>query len=307
MPIPDFQTLMRPLLAILADGGDHAMNDLTKALCNEFHLNDAERVQKLPSGQQTVIGNRVAWAKAHLKMADLIKQPGRGLVQITSAGRSALEANKDRIDLKVLKAIPAYQEAVSRWKQAESDPSDAANGPNEQETPKERIDAAYRVLRDTLAEEVLDKVRAASPRFFEDLVVKLLVAMGYGGSLEDAGKRIGRGGDGGVDGIINEDRLGLDVVCIQAKRWESTVGRPIVQAFVGSLDYYRSRKGVLITTASFSKDARDYVDRIEGKKVVLIDGVTLADLMIEYNIGVSVAETYHLKRVDHDFFSEEPD
>ena len=198
---------------------------------------------------------------------------------------------------------PTYLEFVK--KTPETDHSNGENHEDEAKTPKEVIDSAYKTLRAALAKELLEKVRSSSPLFFEEIVVRLLVAMGYGGSLADAGQRIGKSGDGGIDGIIKEDRLGLDVVCIQAKRWESTVGRPVVQAFVGSMEMYRARKGVLLTTSGFSSDALDYVNRIESKKVVLIDGETLSDLLIDYNIGVSVAETYLVKKVDLDFFNEE--
>ena len=294
---------MLPLLELVADGKDHLMKDVTRGVANRFELSEDERRQLLPSGQQTIISNRVAWAKAHMKMAGLLENPVRGYIRISSVGRELLEKKPGRIDLRVLRQYPSYLEFVK--KSQTSDQTGDENHVNEPKTPKEVIDSAYKTLRAALAEELLEKVRASSPQFFEEVVVRLLVAMGYGGSLIDAGQRIGRSGDGGVDGIIKEDRLGLDVVCIQAKRWEGTVGRPVVQAFVGSMEMYRARKGVLLTTSSFSADAEDYVNRIESKKVVLIDGETLSDLMIDYNIGVSVAETYLVKKVDLDFFNEE--
>ena len=303
MPIPDFQTIMLPLLELVADGKDHLMKDVTRGVASRFELSADERRQLLPSGQQTIISNRVAWAKAHMKMAGLLENPVRGYIRISSVGRELLEKKPGRIDLRILRQYPSYLEFVK--KSQTSDQTGDENHVSEPKTPKEVIDSAYRTLRAALAKELLEKVRASSPQFFEEVVVRLLVAMGYGGSLIDAGQRIGRSGDGGVDGIIKEDRLGLDVVCIQAKRWESTVGRPVVQAFVGSMEMYRARKGVLLTTSSFSTDAEDYVNRIESKKVVLIDGETLSDLMIDYNIGVSVAETYLVKKVDLDFFNEE--
>ena len=304
MSIPDFQSLMLPILQLLADGKDHAMRDVTSAIISQLGLTAEEIAEKLPSGQQTVIGNRIAWAKAHLKMAELVQSPSRGIVRITKTGETLLKQKPERIDLRLLKTYPAYLKNVTGPERTNGPP---VNGPVVHGTPKEQIESAYLELKTTLAREILDKIKASSPAFFEELVVRLLVGMGYGGSLADAGQRLGRPGDGGIDGIIKEDRLGLDLVCIQAKRWESTVGRPVVQGFVGSMDFHRSRKGVLITTSGFSADAQDYIQRIEGKKVVLIDGSTLAELMIEFNIGVSVAETYQLKKIDHDFFSEDPE
>lgn len=303
MPIPDFQSLMLPLLELVSDGEDHLMKDVTRGLADRFELTEDERRLLLPSGQQTITSNRVAWAKAHMKMAGLLENPVRGYIRISPLGRELLQKKLLKIDLRILRQYPSYLEFVR--KTPTPDPAEGENHVDESKTPKEVIDAAYKTLRAALAKELLEKVRTSSPQFFEEIVVRLLVAMGYGGSLTDAGQRIGRSGDGGVDGIIKEDRLGLDVVCIQAKRWESTVGRPVVQAFVGSMEMYRARKGVLLTTSTFSADAQDYINRIESKKVVLIDGATLSDLMIDYNIGVSVAETYLVKRVDLDFFNEE--
>ncbi len=295
---------MLPILEVVSDGRDHLMRDVTRAVADRFGLSAAERAEMLPSGQQTIISNRVAWAKTHMKMAGLLENPVRGFIRLSPAGRKALDQKPGQIDLKFLRQYPSFIEFTRKSAQP-----DSATEPEVSltKTPKELIDEAYKSLRNALAKELLERVKAGSPRFFEEMVVKLLVAMGYGGSLADAGKRIGGTGDGGIDGIINEDRLGLDVVCIQAKRWEATVGRPVVQGFVGSMDYHRARKGVLVTTSSFSGEARDYVTRIEGKKVVLIDGETLADLMIDYNVGVSVADTYLVKRVDFDFFNEDED
>jgi restriction system protein len=296
--IPDFQSLMLPLLEAVADGRDHVMRDITHRLSDRFGLTEDERRQKLPSGQQGIMSNRVAWAKAHLKMAGLLENPVRGSVRISPAGKEVLNRKPTQIDMKFLRQFPAYAEFTKK---------PPIPVPDEATTPKELMDSAYKTLREALAEDLLEQVKAASPRFFEETVVKLLVAMGYGGSLADAGQRIGRAGDGGVDGIIKEDRLGLDIVCIQAKRWEGTVGRPVVQGFVGSMDYYRARKGVLLTTSSFTADAQDYVNRIEAKKVVLIGGESLAELMIDFGIGVSVSDTYVVKKLDNDFFNEEDD
>ncbi len=297
--------MMLPLLKFVADGKEHLMKDVTRALADQFGLTEDERRQLLPSGQQSLHGNRVAWAKTHMKMAGLLENPVRGSIRISPEGLALLQENPTRIDLRILRRYPSYREFTQKSQAVGAN----ENGSQDEEpkTPKEVIESAYKSLRAALAKELLERVRGSSPAFFEEIVVRLLVAMGYGGSLIDAGQRIGRSGDGGVDGIIKEDRLGLDVVCIQAKRWESTVGRPVVQGFVGSMEIYRARKGVLLTTSTFSADALDYVNRIESKKVVLIDGETLSELMIDYNVGVSVAETYIVKKVDFEFFNEEAD
>jgi restriction system protein len=232
VPIPDFQSLMLPLLEVVSDGKDHLMKDVTRA--DRYELTEDKRRQPLPSGQQTIISNRVAWAKAHMKMAGLIENPLRGYIRISPQGGELLEKKLPKINLRILREYPSYLEFAR--KSQSTGQSEDSNHEDEPKTPREVIDAAYKTLRAALAKELLEKVRGASPAFFEETVVRLLVAMGHGGSLADAGQRIGRSGDGGVDGIIKEDRLGLDVVCIQAKRWEGTVGRPVVQAFVGSLE-----------------------------------------------------------------------
>lgn len=305
MAIPDFQAVMLPVLLAIEDGNDHRMRDVTRWVVDHFGLTDEERGQLLPSGQQSIISNRVAWSKTHLKMAGLLENPIRGSIRLSPLGKTVLAKKPNRIDMKFLRQFPAYLDFVKKSQVAEP-----VNEPTNGETPKtptELLASAYKTLRSALAKELLDRVRNSSPQFFEEIVVKLLVAMGYGGSLADAGQRLGKSGDGGIDGIIKEDRLGLDVICIQAKRWEGTVGRPVVQAFVGSMEMYRARKGVLLTTSAFSPEAGEYVNRIESKKVVLIDGETLAELMIDHNVGVAVADTYLVKKVDYDFFNEEAD
>jgi restriction system protein len=300
MPIPDYQEFMLPVLELLANGQDHRLRDLTKAAADRFKLTDAERAERLPSGQQTVISNRVAWAKTYLKKAGLLANPVRGMVQITDEGKKVLAQKPAKIDNDFLRKYPSFAEFYQKTAPVEI-PDDH---PEITATPEESLESAYGILHDALADELLDKAKSCSPTFFEHLVVDLLVAMGYGGSLADAGQAIGKSGDGGIDGIIKEDKLGLDVVCIQAKRWEKTVGRPEVQAFAGSMEGMRAKKGVLITTASFTKEAKEYVDRIE-RKIVLIDGRTLAELMIEHDIGVATARSYVVKKLDLDYFEGE--
>jgi restriction system protein len=300
--IPDFQTVMLPLLESIADGKNHSVKEVTDRIADVFGLTEEERVRLLPSGQQGIISNRAAWAKTHMKMAGLLENPARGYIRLSALGRQILAAKPPRIEMKFLRQFPAYLAFIKKSQPTE--PSEGGPIVESPKTPKELIDDAYKTLHSAVAEELLEKVRQSTPLFFEEIVVRLLVAMGYGGSLADAGQRIGRSGDGGIDGIIKEDRLGLDLVCIQAKRWEGTVGRPVVQSFVGSMEMYRARKGVLLTTSAFTAEAREFVKVVESKKIVLIDGEMLADLMIDYGVGVSVAESYVVKKVDFDFFNE---
>lgn len=300
MAVPDFQSMMLPLLEAIADGAEHSNAEVANAIARRLSISDEDRQQLLPSGEQTVFTNRVAWAKAHLKKAGLLLSPKRGTLQITADGQK-VAAENPKVNLRFLRSFECYD--WHKIRRLATEPMADADQP-ESATPEEQIEAGWKSLRDELSADILDQVKRCSPQFFERLVVRLLVAMGYGGSLEDAGQVLGRSGDGGIDGIIKEDKLGLDVLCIQAKRWEGTVGRPVVQAFAGSMDGIRARKGVLITTSSFSKDAQDYVGNIE-KKIVLVDGERLAELMIAHNIGVTLARSYDIKRVDSDFFAED--
>lgn len=302
MPIPDYQDFMLPLLEALTDGNERRIRDLTGCLADRFGLTDTERQEVLPSGQQTYVANRVAWAKTYLKKAGLLESPARGIVRITDQGRKVLADRPAEIDTEFLKRFQSFKGFYLR--SVESDGEAVKEELPVTKTPDEVLESSFLDLRAALADELLDQVKGCSPRFFERLVVDLLVAMGYGGSLTDAGQAIGRTGDGGIDGIIKEDKLGLDVVCVQAKRWERTVGRPEVQAFAGSMEGFRARKGVLITTSGFSREAEDYVSRIE-RKIVLIDGRRLADLMIDHDIGVTTARRYTVKRLDSDYFVEE--
>lgn len=307
MPVPDFQSIMLPFLMELRDGQERAVRELTGVLSEHFQLTEADRQQLLPSGEQTLFSNRVAWTKTHLKNAGLIENPTRGKVRIAEAGLKVLAQKPSNINCRYLKQFPSYLSFIGQGTEkpvvgaAESEAvvSDAV------QTPQELIESSYHALRKATTEELLDRLKACSPGFFEIVVVRLLQALGYGATGEAL--VTGKSGDGGIDGVIREDKLGLDVVCVQAKRWtgRDSVGRPEVQAFVGSMDLVRAKKGVVITTANFSRDARDFVDRIEGKKVVLIDGITLASYMIEYNVGVNVTKRYELKEVSDDFFEED--
>ncbi len=303
MTIPDYQSIMLPLLQLAGDGREHVIGDAIERLAEYFQLTDEDRRELLPSGQQARFDNRTHWARTYLKQAGLLESAGRGRFRITSRGSDVLNSRPDFIDnafLRQFDEFRAFQNRGHRNNQTEREGIPVEST----ETPEERLESSYQTLRRGLAQELLQRIMQCSPRFFERLVVQLLVAMGYGGSLQDAGKAIGQSGDGGIDGIIKEDRLGLDALYIQAKRWEGTVGRPVVQTFAGSLQGVRARKGVLITTSTFSKEARDYVERIDSK-IVLIDGEQLAQYMIDFGIGVNEVATYTIKRVDIDYFDEQ--
>ncbi|SOC01036.1 restriction system protein [Alloalcanivorax xenomutans] len=303
MPIPDFQSVMRPMLVSINDGSPKLMAEVQEDVCTHFRLTKEERAQRLPSGKQTYIKNRVGWARTYMKKAGLLTSPGKGLIQITDRGRKAMEDCPERITVRYLKNYQEFVDFHTRSPREEN--TERQDVETSSDTPDEQLQQAHTSLMESLADELLDTITAATPSFFEKLVVDLMLAMGYGGSREDAGQATRYTSDGGIDGIIKEDPLGLDVIYLQAKRYtEKVVGRPEVQGFAGALDMQRARKGVFITTSKFSGDARDYVGRIE-KKIVLIDGQELAKLMIQYNLGVGIKETYEVKQVDSDYFNEE--
>lgn len=304
MAVPDFQSLMLPLVEFAADGQEHSLNEAREFLAKRLGVTDEEREELLPSGRQAVFDNRVAWAKTYLQQAGLLNSSRRAHFQITDRGRQILAEKPDKIDIKLLDRFPEFVEfRYPAQKQQQSTSAPAAEC-QENITPEEMLESAHQQIRSDLAADLLKRIKAGSPYFFERLVVELLVKMGYGGSRREAGKAIGKSGDEGIDGIINEDRLGLDTIYIQAKRWEGTVGRPEIQRFVGALHGKRARKGVFLTTGSFSAEATQYVSHIDPK-VVLIDGRELTELMIDFGLGVTTITTYEIKRVDSDYFGEE--
>lgn len=304
MSIPDFQTLMLPLLKVVADGREYRLRDVLELLAQEFLVSDEERQHLLPSGRYPTFDNRVAWAKTYLKKAGLIDQPRRAYFQITDRGREVLRSAPSSINMKYLERFPEYVAFKENSEQVETQQEMVQQSFSQSETPEELIENGARTIRKELAGEILLRVKSCSPAFFERLVVELLVKMGYGGTRQDAGRAIGRSGDEGIDGVIHEDRLGLDVIYLQAKRWEGVVGRPEIQKFVGALQGQRAKKGVFITTSDFTKEAVEYVRNIDNK-VVLINGSLLASLMIDNNVGVSLAATYEIKKIDSDYFLEE--
>lgn len=281
MAIPDYQTLMLPVLQLAADGQEHKFAEAVEQLAQKFGLTDEERTELLPSGTQAVFNNRVGWARSYLKQARLLEAPKRGYFRISERGKGVLAKNPTRIDVDFLAQYPEFIEFRSRKKE-KNHSSGVTLRPTHQadttESPEDSLASAYLGLQEALEAEVLDAVMDASPTFFERLVVDLLVKMGYGGDRQDAGKAIGKSGDGGIDGIIKEDQLGLDVIYIQAKRWDGTVGRPEIQRFAGALQGQHAKKGVFITTSSFSNEAVHYASSIETR-IILIDGAKLAKLM----------------------------
>ena len=292
--IPDFQTIMLPLLKEISNRNEFTAKDVNSNLSKYFNLTDDELQEMLPSGKQAVFVNRVAWAKAHLKIAGLLESPKRGSFKITPKGLEVLNQNPEIINLKFLKTLPDYIEYLESSKSDEKT-TDVNSETEDVKTPEELIEQSFLTIQKALSQELITKVKSCSPYFFENLVVELLVKMGYGGSLSDAGKAIGKSGDEGIDGIIKEDKLGLDIIYIQAKRWEGNIGRPEIQKFVGALAGQGAKKGIFITTSKFTPDALNYIPRNETK-IVLIDGEKLTRLMIEYNLGVSTHNIYELKK-----------
>jgi restriction system protein len=302
MPIPDFQTLMRPLLAAHEDGAEHINRDLVSELADQFELTEDERREMLPSGGARLFDNRVGWAKTHISQAGLLESPRRAVSVITERGRSVLRDHPDRVDLRVLGTFEDYKEFRNRRKTPEeqAEPEEEAT---DTQTPEESLENAYQKVRRQIEAELLSSIMDNPPDFLERVVVDLVVRMGYGGSRKDAGEALGRSGDEGIDGIIKEDPLGLDIIYLQAKRWEGTVGRPEIQKFAGALQGQRARKGIFITTSGFSAEALDYVSMIDSK-IILIDGTRLAKLMFDHGIGVSSASIYEVKRIDSDYFTD---
>jgi len=296
--LPDYQSIMLPLLQFVADGRTHRTRELLDGLAEQFDLTPEERKELLPSGAQPVFSNRLAWAKTYLKKAGLLKSEKRGTIVITERGKKVLADNPDRIDINYLDQFPEFL-AFRKGNTTNKDKNKREDTTGQ--TPEEMLEYAHKKLNQELIQELLQAVMDSSPAFFEQLVVDLLLAMGYGGSRADAGRAIGQSNDGGVDGIIKEDKLGLDIIYIQAKRWENTVPTREVRDFAGALLGKKARKGVFITTSSFPQSALDYIKSIEPK-IILIDGEQLGQYMVEHGVGVSTKQTFHVKQLDSDYF-----
>jgi restriction system protein len=301
--VPDFQALMRPLLEELASGDERPISDVREGLAERFALTEEELAERLPSGLAKTFNNRVGWAATYLYRCGLLERPRRSVYRITERGRVVLAENPERVDLTVLAQFPEFEQFRSarggRRRTVVITPPDQATA-----TPEERMEGAYQELREALIADVRERISAMAWSAFEELVLDVLEAMGYGDEGEGARLRTGASGDSGIDGVIREDRLGLDVVYVQAKRWGASVGRPVVQGFVGALQGARAAKGIIVTASSFSADAREYAATV-SPRVVLVDGARLAELMIDHNVGVTARETYTVKRIDSDYFGED--
>lgn len=299
--IPSYEDLMLPLLKFAEDEKEHHIHDAVEALSISNNLTDDEKLQTIKSGRQTVIYNRVVWARTYLKKAGLLQDPRRGFFQITKEGVNLLSTNPKRIDDEILMRYPSFQEFQSR----KDAPKPGFNKESDDErTPEELLESAFDEIETRLADNLIDIILKSSPVFFERLVIDLLLAMGYGGSQNELAQAVGKSGDEGIDGIIDQDRLGLDRIYIQAKRWDpnQTVSRPEIQKFVGALSGKHAKKGIFITTAKYSNEAKAYVPQLDVK-VVLIDGAQLARFMIEYEVGVETQTVYKIKTIHTDYFS----
>jgi restriction system protein len=303
MTIPDYQSIMLPLLKYAGDNQEHTIREAIEHIADIFKLTEEDKKEFLPSGSQYIIDNRVGWARTYLKKAGLLESPKRSYFKITQLGIDVLKKNPAEINVKFLEQFPLFIEFLNTKKEKDEHEEQEAESSFSQ-TPQELLEYGYQKIKKDLSQELLGYVKQSSPRFLERLVVELLLSMGYGGSRKDAGQAIGQSGDGGIDGIIKEDKLGLDVIYLQAKRWENVVGSKEIRNFVGSLVGQKANKGVFITTSGFTRDALEYVKSITHK-VILIDGEMLTQLMIENNIGVSKVISYDIKKIDSDYFVEE--
>jgi len=304
MAIPDYQAIMLPLLRFSQDNEEHSIRQVYDHISQLFGLSEAERSELLPSGQQPIVENRVGWSRTYLMKAGLLESTRRGHFRVTDAGLELLSRSPSTIDLAVLRQYRSFVEFQKIRRDDDTARSEGEEEPSSSRTPQELLEDGYQRIRKDLTQEILTLVKQCSPRFFERLVVELLLEMGYGGSRLDAGEAIGRTGDGGIDGIIKEDKLGLDVIYIQAKRWEANVGSSEIRNFVGSLVGHNATKGVFLTTSDFSRDAREFARTI-GHNVILVDGHMLASLMIDHDVGVSTVDKYEVKKIDTDYFLEE--
>jgi restriction system protein len=303
MSLPTYDQFMLPLLKLTEDEQVHSIAQLREKLAQRLNITAEQRSLRLPSGKQSVFDNRIGWANTYLRKAGLLYRPKRGYVQITQRGRAVLAENPPAINDAYLQRFAEFREFSERSVPEEQLSVTPSNAPSTTTTPEETISKAFGILEAELRDELLDKVKQLSPERFEELVLKLLHAMGYGGSLKDV-EGVPRGPDGGIDGTIKEDKLGLDVIYIQAKRWENSIGREKVQAFQGALAGVGARKGVFLTTSTYTQQAIAYASQLRDSKIILIDGQKLAQFMIEHDVGVSIKETFHIKRMDEDFFAE---
>ena len=303
--LPDYQFFMLPILEYLSDGHDHTMRDVRDHLAARYAISTELREVFLPSGTQRVFDSRVGWAKTYIAQAGLVESPKRGVVHITDRGRELLSQRPQHIDLSVLEQFPEFLAFRNKARKTDETIVPKESSSVNTATPEEQLNTAFQPMSIDLISELLDRLKTCDPTFFERLVVELLLKMGYGKNLAEAGKAIGRSGDEGIDGVISEDKLGLDSIYLQAKRWAGSVGRPEIHKFVGALHGKGARKGVFLTTGTFTAEAKEYAARLLDLRVVLIDGPALADYMIDYGLGVTTRTVYEIKRIDSDWFDGE--
>jgi restriction system protein len=305
MSIPDYQTIMLPLMKTLADGNEISIKNVVENISSLFKLSETEKSELLPSGTSQIINNRVGWARTYLKKAGLLEDPKRGFVKISERGKEFLKTAPQELNISILRQFTEFQEFRELRHEKKSKEIDLEKEIEQSNfpTPQEALEYGFEKINESLADDLIKTLKDCSPSFFEKVVVELIVKMGYGGSRQEAGQVIGKSGDEGIDGIIKEDKLGLDTIYIQAKRWENVVSRPEIQKFVGALAGQRAKKGIFITTSRFSNEAQEYSTSIDAK-LVLIDGNKLAQLMIENNVGVSTVNIVEIKRIDTDYFIE---
>lgn len=306
MAAPTFQDLLLPLLKRSSDGAEHRLPTLAPLVATDLSLTSADLADLLPSGVQSRYRNRLAWAKVYMTRAGLLETVQRGYFRITQRGKQLLETDPPVVTLDTLRQYPEFKAFMGKTSVEGPAPTAPAGGIHEKDdTPEETLEAAYSTVRASLGQQLQAAIISATPAFFEGLVLDLMLAMGYGGSRADAARNVAKSGDGGIDGIISEDRLGLDIIYLQAKRWTASVGSDEVRNFSGSLDAHGAQKGVFITTSTFTASATKYVRDVKHKKIVLIDGERLSQLMMDFNVGVSPAKTFEVKRIDLEYFEEE--
>ena len=300
--LPKYSDLFLPVLLVMKDGQEKSIQVIAQAVITSLGLDDELLEQRLNSGTQRVIDNRIGWARTYLNKANLIERTSRGIYRISEQGVRKLQGNPSEITLGALDESPEFKE----WRggaSSENQDSVLMESKNEDLTPEEQIDLSVRQLQNQLRNEIVDRVKQLPPEGFEQLVLRLLVGMGYGGSMADV-QGVARGADGGVDGVVKQDHLGLDRIYIQAKRWEGSVGRPVIQGFVGALAGVGATKGVIMTTSSFAQPAQEYVRTLTDRRIVLVDGQRMSELMLKHGIGVSTKQTFVIQRMDEDFFLE---
>jgi restriction system protein len=302
--IPDFQSIMLPLLEIIGDKKEHTIQEIRDSLAKYFNLTEEEKSELLSKSKQQRFNNRVGWARTYLKKAELLVYTQKVYFKITDRGLTVLQEKPSKINVKYLKRFPEFLEFNKPLKKIDQLKSKEIESILEEKTPEELLEIGYEKYQEKLLSDLLEKVKQCSPEFFERLVVELLVGMGYGGSFEDAGKAVGKSGDEGIDGIIKEDKLGLDVIYLQAKKWANPVGSPEIQKFTGALLGKKAKKGIFITTSTFSESAITYARNIENK-IILIDGEQLTKYMVDNGVGVSEITSYKIKKIDLDYFTEE--